>query len=491
MHGFATNTPKCITRRSPKRFCKEKIFPDIMEFRDPKSGEIVTEYMKKPNKYSSFTNRNGNKIFIKRGNVKKIELEAKVSEYFSRIKSIKTLGLFEVKDSPFGYELRMSHFSCKDLESLIIPFLGKPLPGYIREHLKEYVLQIAKVHAYGPISFLNVDNNLVSEEDYYNRLSNRVNKTYNTHKKEFDKILTCYKAIANKLGNSKIKTFVKDARLKNALSSVFKQKKEPSYLLSEWRKNVVNTLRSAVFSYISVMNNEGRKAILEDKRLRNTLFLFLSVLNNRSKRAYLPVDKKLKKPVSLDLSVLKDKIDTAYLRTDKLTTAISFCLQVLKEYKNHQFNKNYISLDGRYILEKCNASLIDFDPKHLRLAPPQHDLSKILLFSVGDRKKFLDEYIKTYNSEVKVYNSQYSQYGIKQEIKDKEEFEFVFLNSVVDYALFCTVEKKYKPSSNFHKHQIRNAVYVIDELKHDWKCRYTKKDLEQLDYIKTFLSKGI
>ncbi len=322
-------------------------------------------------KYSDFTNGDDRKIFIKRSENEKIESEAKMLKYFSGISSIKIIPLYDfIKDGPFGSELRLTNLPYKDLESLIIPFLGKSFPKYIKEYLKEYVLQIAKIHAYGPLSFLNTNNNLILEEDYYKRLSNLINEEYSASKERFDKILACYKTIANAIGNSKIKTFIKDARLKNALSSIIRED--------------INYNKAHIF--------------------------------------------------------LKDKV-----------------------------------------------SLIDFDPEHLRLAPPQHDLSKMLLFSVKDRKKILDTYIETYNSDVKVYNHQHSEYGIKPEIKDKEEFEFVFLNSIVDYAIFCVIEKKYKPSSKFYKSQIKNAVYALDELKNNWQNRYTKQDLEQLGCIKLFL----
>lgn len=377
------------------------MFPNWNEIKRKRLGELTNDNLRNSKKkHSSAYDPIGTKIFIKRGSTKDLKLEEKVSKFFSGIKSINTLYSDNKKllstllngtkytcrvkhpllgvqlNSLCNYELRLKK-RYKDLERQTIFSLEKPFPETLNEYIKEYTLQIAKIHAYGPVHFLNAKNNLISKEDYSNRFSILIEKKHKAHKKRFDKILTCYDTLASILGNSKIETFVKDARLKNALGHI--------------------------------------------KRL---------------------------------------------ISNEKYT-------------------------DNKHIIQQYKVYLIDFDPEHLRLAPPQHDLSKILLFSVGDRKKFLDEYIKTYNSEVKVYNSQYSQYGIKQEIKDKEEFEFVFLNSVVDYALFCTVEKKYKPSSNFHKHQIRNAVYAIDELKHDWKCRYTKKDLEQLDYIKTFLSKGI
>lgn len=374
----------------------------ILKKNNPKQIKQFFKKLKSLPKCATIKNMRGKNLFIKKGNDQDVELEAEISDYFSNIQSIRTvyyndndplkMMVLSLNNTPplrvmryplGGSVLTLKQLNWTDLESLITQALGRTFPEHIDKYLESYVIQIAKVNAHGPLFFLNANNSLVSKKGYYNRFSRLVNKQKQKSIKNLDRILSSYEVIANTIGNSKIKTFVKDARLKNAL-------------------------------YNARFSNE--------------------------------------------------------------------------------------------------VSIIDFDPKHLRLAPPQHDLSKILLFSVGNRKKLLDTYVEVYNSDVKIYNQKYngdnketfyhgqlygeydkrhSKPGIKQEIKDKKEFEFVFLNSIVDYALFCTVEQKYNPSSKFHKYQIKNAVYAIDELKNNWQNKYTEKDLKNLDYIKTFLSKGI
>ncbi|MDP2906583.1 MAG: hypothetical protein Q8O03_01445 [Nanoarchaeota archaeon] len=143
------------------------------------------------------------------------------------------------------------------------------------------------------------------------------------------------------------------------------------------------------------------------------------------------------------------------------------------------------------------VTCIDFN--RLRVAPLQMDLSKTLILSYNDRRELLTEFIKEYNDAAEFFNKNFSNKALffpnfkkckvepeRQKIDDLDEFYFVYLNFVVDYALFFLLGDEHKSSfgkldiNNTQKH---NALSALEELKTAYKKMYCPQGLKKLDYL--------
>jgi len=139
---------------------------------------------------------------------------------------------------------------------------------------------------------------------------------------------------------------------------------------------------------------------------------------------------------------------------------------------------------------------IDFDK--LRIAPIQHDLSKLLVLSYDQRHKFLKEFIERYNLEVNFFNQNFANKVFsppfkkekvepeRQKIVDSNEFYFGYLNSVIDYALHFLLENKHQKrfeNLDINRIQKYNALSAIGELKREYRNNYNLEEIKQLDSL--------
>lgn len=143
----------------------------------------------------------------------------------------------------------------------------------------------------------------------------------------------------------------------------------------------------------------------------------------------------------------------------------------------------------------ANKKVISLDFDRMRIAPLQMDISKLLVLSYGDRKEFLKKYIKEYNSAANFFNKHFANKIFyfphykrenepeRQKIIDKNEFYFVYLNSVIDHALHFLLEDKHQEEFeklDIKSIQIDNALCAIKELQTKYRNRYPPKEIKKL-----------
>lgn len=147
----------------------------------------------------------------------------------------------------------------------------------------------------------------------------------------------------------------------------------------------------------------------------------------------------------------------------------------------------------------ADKKIIPIDYNKLRIAPLQVDLSKLLILSYRERHELLREFIKEYNSAINFFNKNFTNTRFyfpylkahrkepeRQEIKDYNEFYFVFLNAVIDNTLVSLFEGVYKDNKHWQeitRIQKYNALAAIKELKIKYEKEYSPEELKKLDYL--------
>jgi len=181
--------------------------------------------------------------------------------------------------------------------------------------------------------------------------------------------------------------------------------------------------------------------------------------------------------------------------TKKVMGSYETVAKILGESKVNGIVKDATFKNATY----ADKKIIPIDYNKLRIAPLQVDLSKLLILSYRERHECLKEFIKEYNSAVNFFNKNFTNKQFyfpyykacrkepeRQEIKNYDEFYFVFLNAVIDNSLVSLFGDVYKDSMRWQEInsiQKYNALAAIRELRIKYEPRYSQEDLKKLESL--------